>query len=97
MSSGAEAMIPIHELLNRIKWDAEFGHAQFTVGYCDRFEKNIIEVPLKELHFDKNDHFGFEIIDDMGETHSIPLHRIREVHRNGQLIWHRDSPGTSAE
>jgi uncharacterized protein (UPF0248 family) len=27
----------------------------------------------------------------MGEKHTIPLHRIREVYRNGQLIWHRDA------
>ena len=87
-------MIPIHELLNRIKWDDQFGHAEFIIGYHDRFDENIIKVPLKEIHFDKQDHFDFEVIDDMGELHSIPLHRIREVYRNGELIWHRQSPDT---
>jgi uncharacterized protein (UPF0248 family) len=83
-------MIPIHELLNRIKWDDEFGHAKFIVAYHDRFEDEVIKVPLKELSFDREDHFDFELVDEMGITRTIPLHRIREVYRNGTLIWHRD-------
>jgi len=83
-------MIPIHELLNRIKWDDEFGRADFIIGYHDRFEKGIIKVALKELFFNKEDHFDFELIDNMGETHTVPLHRIRDVYRNGKLIWHRE-------
>lgn len=85
-------MIPIHELLNRIRWDADFGRAEFLIGYHDRFANSTIRVPLKELRFDEDDRFDFELIDDMGELHTIPLHRIREVYRNGELIWHRDEP-----
>ena len=29
-------MIPIHELLNRIRWDAEFAKGTFELGYYDR-------------------------------------------------------------
>ena len=83
-------MIPIHELLNRIKWDHEFGQAEFIIGYHDRFDENLVKVALKELFFDSEDHFDFELVDDMGTTHTIPLHRIREVYRDGRLIWHRD-------
>ncbi len=83
-------MIPIHELLNRIKWDDEFGQADFVIAYHDRFEDDIIKVPLIQLLFDKEDHFDFELIDDIGETHTIPLHRIRQVYRDGKLIWHRE-------
>ena len=84
-------MIPIQELLNRIRWDDDFGHAKFIIGYHDRFEKDLIKVPLKALVFDSADHFDFELVDDTGVKHTIPLHRIREVYRNGKLIWHRDS------
>ena len=83
-------MIPIHELLNRIKWDQDFGGAEFIIGYQDRFEENLVRIPLRQLHFDRDDHFDFEIIDDAGERHSVPLHRIREVYRSGKLIWHRE-------
>lgn len=82
-------MRPIHELLNRIKWDDKFAHASFIIGYYDRFENKVIKVPLKMIYFDKHDHFDFELTDDMGEHHSIPLHRIRQVYRNGELIWQR--------
>jgi len=83
-------MIPIHELLSRIRWDDEFGNADFVIGYYDRVENDVIQVPLKELFFEKDDHFDFELIDDMGVTRTIPLHRIKDVYRNGVLIWHRD-------
>lgn len=84
-------MIPIHELLNRIKWDAEFGHAEFIIAYYDRLDDRLIRVALKELFFDSDDHFDFELTDDTDKTHTIPLHRIREVYRNGRLIWSRGS------
>ena len=83
-------MLPIHELLNRIKWDSEFGDADFVVAYQDRYKNELTRVPLTKLFFDKQDHFDFELIDETGRTHTIPLHRIREVYRNGKLIWHRN-------
>ena len=83
-------MIPIHELLKRIQWDAAYGRADFVIAYYDRVSDSIIKVPLKSLFFDKDDHFDFELIDDNGEIHSIPLHRIRQVYRNDKLIWQRE-------
>ena len=29
-------MIPIHELLNRVRWDPEFAKGNFQLGYYDR-------------------------------------------------------------
>ena len=83
-------MIPIHELLNRIRWDEAYGNADFVIGYYDRVEDRIITVELKELAFDKEDHFDFELIDVDGESQTIPLHRIRQVFRNGELVWERN-------
>lgn len=82
-------MVPIHELLNRIHWDEEYGKASFVVGYYDRVEDKIIRVPLTEIYFDPEDHFDFSLVDGEGESHTIPLHRIREVFRNNELIWER--------
>lgn len=82
-------MIPIHELVSRIRWDEEYGKADFVIGYYDRVEERIIPVSLKELYFDKEDHFDFELLDEDGVTHTIPLHRIRQVFRNGELVWQR--------
>jgi uncharacterized protein (UPF0248 family) len=33
-------MTPLHELLNRIRWDPEFGRGQFKIGYLDHFATN---------------------------------------------------------
>ena len=39
-------MIPIHQLLNRIRWDHEFARGSFHLGYYDRAENRVILVPL---------------------------------------------------
>lgn len=81
----------IQDLINRIRWDKEYAQADFTIGYYDRVEQKIILVPFRELYFDDADHFGFQILDDEGVTHSIPLHRVKELYKNGKLIWHRNA------
>lgn len=83
-------MTPIQDLLNRLRWDEEFGRGDFVIGYHDRFNDSLVEVPLKELSFPEGDHFAFELTDDEGAIHSIPLHRIKAVYKNGELIWHRE-------
>ena len=83
-------MMPIQELLNRIRWDREFSRGEFVIGYYDRLEDCIIRVPLRDIHFEPGDHFSFDLTDREGILHSIPLHRIKEVHKDGELIWHRE-------
>ncbi|HEC17381.1 MAG TPA: DUF504 domain-containing protein [Sedimenticola sp.] len=82
-------MIPIQELLNRIKWDKSFGAGRFEITYYDRVEEKNIRIPMTDVFFDEADHFSFQCFDPEGETHTIPLHRIREVFKDGKLIWHR--------
>jgi uncharacterized protein (UPF0248 family) len=83
-------MIPIHELLNRIRWDKEFGRGDFRIGYYDRIEDRLIRVSLREIFFEPDDHFSFDLIDHEGVLHSIPLHRIKQVYKDGELIWYRE-------
>jgi uncharacterized protein (UPF0248 family) len=82
-------MIPIHELLNRIRWDSEFGRGEFEIGYYDRVRNDVIRVPLREIRFAPGEHFSFELIDFDGVAHDVPLHRIRQVFKDGRLIWSR--------
>lgn len=82
-------MIPIQELLNRIRWDAEFRKGNFELGYYDRRKDRIILVPLDQIDFEPGNHFSFEITDSNNETHTIPFHRVKEVYKNGELIWRR--------
>lgn len=43
-------MIPIQELLNRIRWDESFGKGDFEIGYYDRVDGTINRVPLSGVH-----------------------------------------------
>ena len=83
-------MQPIHELINRIRWDKEYAAAEFKIGFYDRLDHEIIYLSLKAIQLDQNDHYFFHFYDDNDEEHSVPLHRIKQVYRNGELIWHRE-------
>lgn len=82
-------MIPIHKLLHRIRWDAEYAKAEFRIGYYDRLEDTVIVVPLQDIEFESDNRFSFLLYDESGQLHRVPLHRIRQVFRNGRLIWER--------
>ena len=86
-------MIPIHKLLNRIRWDPEFAQGDFQLGYYDRAEDRIILVPLKEVRSPAESPQSFWLIDAEGQSHRIPFHRVREVYKASQRIWRR--PETS--
>ena len=82
-------MIPIQELLNRIRWDPVFGRGYFEIGYLDRVAGGIVRVPLEEVQFPPDDHFSFIRIAPDGAAHSIPFHRVRRVFKDNELIWQR--------
>ena len=82
-------MIPLQDLLNRIRWDKEFGRGRFDLGYYDRVEGKIITVPFQKVILTEGDHFAFHLIDQEGESISIPFHRVRQVYKDGRLIWER--------
>jgi len=87
-------MTPIHELLNRIRWDPEFAKGNFQLGFYDRAEDRIILVPLKEVSFPPESPETFQLTDAEDQIHRIPFHRVKEVYRDCQRIWHRSqSPG----
>ena len=86
-------MIPIHELLARIRWDKEFGKNNFVIGYWDRLESKVIHTDLREITWNARNPAFFDLMDEEGVTHSIPFHRVREVWRNGELIWQRQPTG----
>lgn len=89
-------MIPIHELLNRIRWDPKFGDASFTIGYYDRVKRCIVRVPQKCVAFGGQGGDSFEAINEDGSAHVVPYHRVREVYRDGVLIWRRPGPGDAS-
>jgi uncharacterized protein (UPF0248 family) len=55
----------------------------------DRFDTQVRRVGLGTVNFPQGETRVFEVVDAGGQKRRIPLHRIREVYRNGVLIWHR--------
>ena len=80
-------MIPIHELLSRIYWDSEFGKGAFEIGYYDRMEQRAIRIPFEKVLLEKGSHATFQLMGANGKLRKIPLHRVREVYKNGDQIW----------
>jgi uncharacterized protein (UPF0248 family) len=85
-------MTPIHELLNRIVWDEAFGNAPFVVGYYDRVFDRVVRVSFERINLERGQHFSFEVIGNDGVARMVPFHRVREVSRNGEVIWRREAP-----
>ena len=83
-------MTPIQDLLHRIQWDPEFGKSEFIIGYHDRLNDRIVRVPFQRVELSPGEHFSFTVTEDDGSLHMVPLHRVREVWRDGQLIWQRE-------
>ncbi|MHB1215965.1 MAG: DUF504 domain-containing protein [Thiobacillus sp.] len=86
-------MIPIHELLSRIRWDATWATGHFVIGYWDRVTGTILHADLREFAWDADNPTFFNLLDEEGVTHSIPFHRVREVWQDGVLIWQRHPAG----
>lgn len=84
-------MVPIHQLLSRIRWDKEFARSDFEIGYHDRVRNETIIIRFREIHFPENERRTFELVDDLGHHHRIPYHRVREVYKDGELIWKRSA------
>jgi uncharacterized protein (UPF0248 family) len=82
-------MTPIHELLARIRHDPQFGQGVFELGYLDRFDTQVRRVMLGHVDFPEGEKRVFAFVDADGQKRRIPFHRIREVYRDGALIWQR--------
>ena len=81
-------MRPIQELLHRIRWDPGFT-GEFEIAFVDHARPELERVPVRELRFDPDDSFSVELTDGAGQALTIPLHRIRKLYRDGELIWSR--------
>lgn len=90
-------MIPLHEMLNRIRWDSQFAHGSFKLGYYDRVDGRVILIPLKELMFTPDDPYAFRLVDAEGRVHRVPFHRVQEMHKDGQCIWQRPPSPSRAD
>ena len=75
----------IGDLLNKIRWDKNLKPEEYTIVYFDRISEGRFEVQFISISREGN----FFIVIRKGEEVNIPLHRIRQVKRNGKVIWER--------
>ena len=75
-------MQTINELLNRIRWDREFGKAAFELGYWDRVEKRVVRIGYGAVTPDREGGL-LRLVNEEGVACSVPFHRVRCVWRDG--------------
>lgn len=81
-------MIPITDLINKIKWDKRELASDYKMGYWDNVKKEIIFIDFEQMIFEEGNKFSFSYIDEQGR-HEIPFHRIRKVVKKGRVVWER--------
>jgi uncharacterized protein (UPF0248 family) len=82
-------VIPIHQLLARIRWDPLFGRGRFEIAYLDKRQGRLVRLPLDRIETHPDERFSFDAYEDDGTVHSVPFHRVHEVRRDGEVIWTR--------
>lgn len=75
-------MLPIKELLNKIKWDSKEKKEEYEIGYWDRIKDKEVRVKYENIESFNNEFF--KVADS-----EIPLHRIKKVYKKGKLVWER--------
>lgn len=78
-------MIPIQDLLNKIKWDKRENPQEYSIFYLDRILNKLIEISYAKI---KKIEGSFMVLDNEDET-NIPLHRIKKVMKNKVVVWER--------
>jgi uncharacterized protein (UPF0248 family) len=66
--------------------------SRFEIAYADHVAHCLERVSMARVRFDPDEPFGFEAVAPDGAEHFIPFHRVREVYRDGTLIWSRPPP-----
>jgi MJ1316 RNA cyclic group end recognition domain len=75
----------------RIKPDLDLNLMQPNQSLADLTARAIL-VPLKEVGFPAESPPTFQLTDAAGQIHRIPFHRVRNVSKDSQRIWHRGEP-----
>ena len=83
------AMVPIQDVLHRIRWDPAWRGGVFEISYVDRVAGTIVRVPFESVRLGEGRRSAMTVSDEDGTVRRIPLHRVREVWKDGGIIWWR--------
>jgi len=77
-------MIPIQELIHKIKWDKREHPTETVLIYIDMGKpKELAYTDIKRIEG------TYMIVNQNGEEVDIPLHRVRQVKVKGAIVWER--------
>lgn len=82
-------MMPIEEILARIRWDPAYAAARFEIAYLDHDQADLVRVPIGPAELGEHPAQSVQVAGPDGVIHAIPPHRIKAVYRDGALIWER--------
>ena len=75
-------MIPVKDVLNKIKWDEKENPKDYEIVYIDRVLQQEVKIKFKSISKIED---NFMTVDEA----TIPLHRLVKVYKKGKLIWER--------
>lgn len=78
-------MLTAKQMLDKIKWSNKFKPEEITLSYFDRILNKNIKINYGEVKIEDN----FIILEKENKISEIPLHRLREIRKNGIVIWKR--------
>ncbi|HLC19882.1 MAG TPA: DUF504 domain-containing protein [Candidatus Nanoarchaeia archaeon] len=79
-------MMPIHELISKIKWDPNEKPADYFLSYYDRILKSLIEFRFDDIASIED---SFIQLYKEDKLLSIPFHRIKQIKKDGKIVWER--------
>jgi len=77
-------MLPIKDLLDKIKWDKREDPEVYILVYIDLGERR--ELPYIAI---KRVEGSFMIVEQDDKEAEIPMHRVRQVKKAGVIMWER--------
>lgn len=72
------------EMLDKVRWDENENPEDYTIAYRDREE--LAEITYADI---KRIEDEFMIVGVGGRETSVPLHRIRQIRKRGEIVWRR--------
>ena len=83
----------VRDILGRVAHDVAFARgATFEAGYFDRVARRVVFVPLAPESLPTPLCGTLQLLAPDGTLATIPLHRLRVIRRNGQMVWSRPGP-----
>jgi len=76
-------MIDIKSMINKIIFDPREDSGEYLLYYYDRVEGSLVSLHIGDIdHIETN----FLVTKD---GRDIPLHRIRKIEKQGEVVWER--------